>query len=175
MLLVVTVRRALTFEVVALHAAGETLALGNAAHIDELARFEKADVDDLPEFIARGVGNAKFREVAASRNPGFGQVSALRVGQAAFLDVAEANLDGSVTVGFNRLDLCNSAGASLYDGDRNDLVVLVPDLRHADLLAQKAFASHLLRFLQVVSAILWRTGVLRRTHACSNAAFKAPQ
>ena len=52
------------------------------------------------------------------------------------LDVSEANLDGVVAVGRLRLHLRDGAGASLDDGDGDDVVVLIPHLRHSELAAK---------------------------------------
>ena len=52
------------------------------------------------------------------------------------LDVAEADLDGVVAVGRLSFNLRDGAGASLDDRDGDDVIVLVPNLGHADLAAE---------------------------------------
>ena len=52
------------------------------------------------------------------------------------LDVAETDLDGVIAVGCLSFNLRDSAGASLDDRDGNDVVVLVPNLGHANLAAE---------------------------------------
>ena len=52
------------------------------------------------------------------------------------LDVAETDLDGVIAVGCLSFNLRDSAGASLDDRDGNDVIVLVPNLGHANLAAE---------------------------------------
>ena len=63
-LLVVTVRRALALEVVALHRAGEALALADAGDVDPLARGEHVGADHLADLEAREVVDPQLGEVA---------------------------------------------------------------------------------------------------------------
>ena len=62
-LLVVAVARALALEVVALHGAGEALALADARDVDELAGGEDVSVDDLADLVHRDVVDAELRKV----------------------------------------------------------------------------------------------------------------
>ena len=52
------------------------------------------------------------------------------------LDVAKADLNGVVAVGRLSFNLRDGTGASLDDRDGNDVVVLVPNLGHANLAAE---------------------------------------
>jgi hypothetical protein len=51
--------------------------------------------------------------------------------------VREADLDGVVAVGFHGLDLDHGAGAGFDHGDRDQDVLGVVDLGHADFFAEK--------------------------------------
>ena len=53
------------------------------------------------------------------------------------LDLAEADLDGVVAVGLGVADLGDHVGGRGDDGHRDDAVVLVPELGHAELGAQQ--------------------------------------
>ena len=54
------------------------------------------------------------------------------------IDRTECDLHGRVAVTVGGAHLGDDTGPSLDDGDRDDLVVVVPHLRHAELLAQYA-------------------------------------
>ena len=65
MLLVVAVRRALALEVVALHHAGEALALGDAGDVDPVAGGEHVGPDDLADLEGGEVVDPQLDEVLA--------------------------------------------------------------------------------------------------------------
>ena len=50
-------------------------------------------------------------------------------------DIAEAQLDGGVAVGFNGLLLSDDAGACFHNGNRDHLAGLIEDLGHTHFLA----------------------------------------
>ena len=79
MLLVVSVRRALALEVVALHAAGEALALRDGRHVDLVARGEDAGVDLLADLVAARVLEPQLDEALARLDTGPGEVAGLRL------------------------------------------------------------------------------------------------
>src|SRR2546426_822041 len=70
-------------------------------------------------------------------------VAGHRLGDLARVDLPVGELDGGVAVLLLGADLGDDAWPGLDDGDRNDPVVLVEDLGHAELLAQYAFGCHL--------------------------------
>ena len=71
--------------------------------------------------------------------PALAKWPACRLVDLARVDRAEAELDGAVAVVVGGADLGDDAGPGLDHGHRDDLVVLVPDLGHAELLAQDPF------------------------------------
>ena len=79
--LVVTVGSALTREVVALHATGEALALGDGGGVDHLALFEGVGEDLLADGVAAHVVEAKLHELLARGDAGLFEVAELGLGQ----------------------------------------------------------------------------------------------
>src|SRR6201999_176994 len=79
--LVVTVRAALAFEVVPLHATGEALALRDGRDVDLLAGLEDAGVDLLADLVARSVVEAKLNETLSRSHGVLLEVACLRLGQ----------------------------------------------------------------------------------------------
>src|SRR5690606_1099434 len=132
-------------EVVALPDAGEALALALPGHVDLHAGLEDLDGDVLAERVLGGVRRADLDEVTTGGDVRLGEVALEGLVHLARVDVAEGDLDGLVAVDVVRADLGDDVGAGLDDGDRNNTVVLVPHLRHAELLAQDALdlLSHL--------------------------------
>jgi hypothetical protein len=60
------------------------------------------------------------------------------LGGLAGVDLTGGDLDGRVAVLLERADLGHDVRSDLDDGDGDELVVLVPDLGHAELLAEQA-------------------------------------
>ena len=63
------------------------------------------------------------------------------VDPAGLLD-AVGDLEGAVAVGLRGLHLHDPQGRDAHDRDRDDAVLVVPDLGHADLLADKCLGGH---------------------------------
>src|SRR5437016_9173478 len=63
------------------------------------------------------------------------------------------DLQRGVAVTLGRLDLDDPGGRDLDDGDRDGAVLVVPDLRHADLLADDRLGCHLRAFFRPFSAL----------------------
>src|SRR4029079_9938779 len=91
-LLVVALARALTFEVVALHHAGEALALRDAGDVDALAGREDVGADDLADGVRREVVDAQLGEVLARRGAVLLQVAELGLREPLLLRGAERDL-----------------------------------------------------------------------------------
>src|SRR6202035_2727597 len=66
----------------------------------------------------------------------------LGLGEPFGLDGAERELHRGVAVAFGRLELHDATGPGLDDGDRDDPVVRVPDLCHAELAPEDPLAGH---------------------------------
>jgi hypothetical protein len=96
--------------------------------------------------VGGGVSGADLDQVTTRRRPGLDEVTGLRLAHLAPVDLAEPDLDGVVAVGLGAADLGDHVGARGDHGHRDDLVVLVPELGHAELGAQQAlhvaFKSH---------------------------------
>src|SRR3954451_5867840 len=132
-----TVRRAQAVESVALHDTGEALALGRADDIDGLSGAERLHGQLLADRVGRRVCGAELDEVATRRDAGLLEVAGQRLGHPTRADGTEGDLEGGVAVQVGRPDLGDDARAGLDDSDRDECVVLVPDLGHAELLAEK--------------------------------------
>ena len=161
-LLVVTVRRALAGEVVTLHHAGETAALADAGHVDPLAGGEHVGGDDLPELEAREIVDAQLGEVALRRTARGLEVTELRFVEPRGLGLAERDLHGGVAVALRRPELHDATGPGFDDAHRDDPVLVVEDLGHAELSAQNPFLRHRSPLMRV-SAEKFDSGV--STHA----------
>ena len=141
-LLVVPVRRALALEVVALHRAGEALALADAGDVDPLAGTEHVGADHLADLEAGEVVDPQLGEVALRRRVGLLEVPELGLREALGLGVAERELDGRVAVALGRLELDDAAGPGFDHRHRDDAVLVVPDLGHAELAPEDPFGRH---------------------------------
>jgi hypothetical protein len=141
-----TVGGADAVEAVTLHHTGEALALGRAGHVDLVAGGERVDGQLLADRVRRGVGGADLGHVAARGDPGLLELAGGRLGDLATVDLAEPDLDGVVAVALGLADLGHDVRGRRDDGDRDDPVVVVPHLGHAELGAQQAlhvsFNSH---------------------------------
>ena len=123
-------------EAVPLHDTGEALALGRADDVDVLAGLEQLDRDLLAELVARRRRGADLDQVAARGDAGLLEVAGHRLVDLARVDRAVRDLDGVVAVGLAGADLGDDARAGLDHRDRNEPAVVVPDLGHAELLAE---------------------------------------
>ena len=123
---------------VALDDALVAVALADAGDVDLVADCENACLNFVADVHLGGLLHAELLEVLLEGNLSLFQMAELRLGQLGFLDVLKAKLYGVVAVFFGGLLLGHDAGAGLDDGDRDEAVVGVPDLGHAELRAQQA-------------------------------------
>src|SRR5690606_9160866 len=135
---VLTVGRTDTGEVVALHDTSGALALGGRGDVDLRARLEHLSGDLLAQLVAGRIRGAQLDQVTARRDAGLLEVARVRLVDLAGIDLAEADLDGGVAVDVLAADLRDDVGRRLHDGDGDEVVVLVPDLGHAQLGAHDA-------------------------------------
>ena len=147
-----TVGGVVAFEVVTLHDAGEALALSGADDVDQVTGFERVGRDLLADRVAGDVGEAQLDELVAGGHAVLGEVTGLGLVELSGIPIADRDLNGAVAIGLRGLDLDDAARPDLDNGDGNDLVV-VPHLRHADLLANYRFVhsrtvSHAFYFRQ---------------------------
>ena len=139
---VVAVRRTLAFEVVPLHAAGEALALGDRDGVDALAGLPEVSRDLLAHAVVGHVVEPELDERATRVDTRLGVVPRLGLGQGRVAPEPPGHLQCRVTVGLRRLDLDHAHGRDLEHRHRNGAVLVVPDLGHADLLADDRLACH---------------------------------
>ena len=120
----------------ALDATLEALTLGGTDDVDLLDISEISDGDDLADLVLLAVLDADLTKEADRLDASLGEVTSHGLVHVLGLDVAETDLDGVIAVGCLSFNLRDSAGASLDDRDGNDVVVLVPNLGHANLAAE---------------------------------------
>ena len=105
------------------------------------ARVEHVRTELLADLVAVESVGAQLDEVPARGDVGRLEVAGDRLGDLARVDLPVGELDGGVAVLLLRADLGDDARPGLDDGHRNDPVVLVEDLGHAELLAQNALCE----------------------------------
>ena len=120
----------------ALNATLEALTLGGTDDVDLSNIGEVCDGDDVADLVLLGRSNANLTKEPDRLDAGLGKVTSHGLVHVLSLDIAETDLDGIVAVGRLRFNLRDGAGASLDDRDGNDVVVLVPNLGHANLAAE---------------------------------------
>src|SRR5690606_14749032 len=120
-------------EVVALHDTGEALALARADDVDLGPGLEDLDRELLADRVLGGVGRADLRDMTARRDAGLLEVAGERLGDLAGIDLTGGELHGAIAVHLRGAQLGHDVGGDLDDGHRNETVVLIPDLRHAEL------------------------------------------
>ena len=138
-----------TVSAVALDDALVAVALADAGHVHAVALGEHVHLHLVAHVHLGGLGQLELLQGLLAGVAGLLQVAQLRLGELALRHVAVAELNGVVAVLLLGLLLHHGAGASLNNGDRDDLAVGVKDLRHADLLADGLFhdSSSLIRLL----------------------------
>ncbi len=141
-LLVVAVGGALALEIVALHGAGEPLALGHGDGVDPLARAHDLGGELLADLVPTGVVEPELDEVPARLHAGGREMPLLRLVQRRGALDPPGDLQGGVALAFGRLHLHHAQRRDLEDRHRDGAVVLVPDLGHADLLADDRLGRH---------------------------------
>jgi len=131
----------LSFEVVTAHDAGEAMAAGFRADIDELADFE--DLIEF-EFLADFVlcdhvgGQAEFLEDAFGRDARFFEKAAERfVGMLGF-SLVETHDQSAVAV-FVQGAFSDDDGGGFDDGDALDDAVIIEELSHAELSPDRSW------------------------------------
>ena len=141
-MLVVAVRRALTREVVAFHRACEAAAAAHGGDVDAIAHAQDVGFDLLPDRVPADLVDAELDQPPAGGDARLGEVARLGLGEAALLHLPVGDLQGAVPVVVEGLDHHHAAGRDLDDGDRDGAVLVVPDLRHADLFADDRLGCH---------------------------------
>ena len=126
-------------EVPALDSAGIALTFAGADHVHAVAAGEGVGLDDVADVQGAAVVQTKFAQRTLGSHVGFLKVALQGLGHVFDGDVAEADLNRGVAVVLHGLLLDNHAGPRFDDGDRDDVALLVEDLRHADLLADDSF------------------------------------
>ena len=147
--LVVAMAGALAVKVVALHAAGEALALAHGGDVDLVPGRQQADGQLLADLVLGRVRHPQLHQrpsrvdtVARS-----GVVAGLRLVKGAGLAGPEGHLHRGVPVPIRGLELHDAHRRDPDDGDRDGAVLVVPDLGHADFLADDRFGWHSWLFL----------------------------
>ena len=130
--------RALTLEVVALHRPGEALALADRGDVDTLAGVEEVGAEHLAHFEAREVVDAQLGEMLHRRCVGLLQVTELGLREPLRQRGTEGELDRGVAVALRGLQLDDATRPGFDHRHRDDTVLVVPDLGHAELAPEDA-------------------------------------
>ncbi|BAF53575.1 hypothetical protein cgR_0606 [Corynebacterium glutamicum R] len=134
----VTVAGTLASEAMALHSAGVALTLGGTGDVNELDVVEDFNGNVLSNLVTGDIVHTNLGDVAAGGNACFLEVTSQWLVHLAWVDFAVGDLDGVVAIGLNGANLGNYAWTRFNDGNRNNAVLLVEDLSHAELGAQNA-------------------------------------
>src|SRR5262245_11364824 len=157
-------------EPVALHDPRASLALADGGDVDKLALRQQVDADLLAHLVVTDVVEAQLDQLDPGLDPRTLELAGDGLGQLGSLLLSEGHLERAVPVALVRLDLDHAARPHAQDRDRDDVVVVVPDLRHADLLADDRSCGHGVRvFLWLVTRPL-RSGIPRRSASVGCAA-----
>ena len=125
-------------ETVTFLVAREATPHGVAADVDFLAGFEITDGDRATEFQALNGIDAVFAKVTQQLIAGFGQVALCRAVDQLLAGAAETDLHRGIAVGVIALQLGDSTGTRLDQGDRDGFALLVEELGHSQLLPKDA-------------------------------------
>src|SRR5512133_3696272 len=115
-----------------LHDTRGALALAHPGDINDLAWSENVGIELLAEGVLARVVGADLDQVLARRHSSLIEVAGAGFGQLFGLDGAEAKLDSCVTVDVRSTDLGDHARACLDHSHRNNAVIAVPQLGHAE-------------------------------------------
>src|ERR1019366_2717863 len=132
-------------EVVAFVLPGESLSLAHAGHVNALPRGEHLHAEPSSDSDVAGI--AQLLEAVLRLQPGAFEVSAHRLGRALHGLVTEAELQGLVSVGPDRLALHDAARVRLEHRDRDRRSLRREDLGHAHLAGENPFAHSLISML----------------------------
>jgi hypothetical protein len=113
----------------------KTPPLRESDDVDLLAFEEAFDGEHFTHLGIGFSGKANFAKTARGIHPGSLEVSALCITQPTGFASAESDLDCVVAIGFFRLHLGDATGSSFDDGHRNQGIVPIVYLRHAELFA----------------------------------------
>ena len=121
----------------ALHNAGEPVALRCSAHVHEITGLEHGNIHLLPQGKPGGLvfGQSELSKGSQGSGSGFRQMSLDRFGELSFGDGIEPQLNRGVSVGLRGLDLGYETGTRLDDGHGDAVAVHVEKLCHPHLLS----------------------------------------
>ncbi len=137
-----TVAGGSTAKSMTLHCAGEAFATADRSDINEFALLKDLCGDLLANGEVADIVEPQLNEGWARLNARLVEVPSLGHGELSGILHALRDLDGAVAVGIRCLDLNDTARGHAQNGDRDDSVLLVPDLRHADLFADDRLGGH---------------------------------
>src|SRR6185312_6353774 len=146
----VAVRGVAHREVPALDRALETLALGHARDVDDLADLEHVVHLDLGTdrvLVGVLVSEAKFPQAAARLDLGLGEVALGRLGQQRRALGARSDLHGEVTVSVGGLDLGDAVRRRLDQRDGDRAAVFGEEPAHATFFSNQSDAHVLACFV----------------------------
>ncbi len=133
-------------EIPALDNARVALALAGACNVHPLAGFKCVGLDKVAHIQGADVLQAELPKGLLGGDAALLEVARKGLCDPLGLLVPEADLYRVIAVGLHGLLLGHDAGPGLYHCYRDDLTLVVEDLRHADLLSDDPFFHVLLPF-----------------------------
>ena len=127
------VRGTLAAEMMALHHTSESLAFALADHIHILHAAEQLDIDLRAGLEFRRILQTNFMKMPLGPDAALGRVADQGLAYVLGLGVFESELDGVVSIRFDRLHLRDIAWASQDDGHGNGRSLLIENPGHPDL------------------------------------------
>src|SRR5450631_444987 len=122
----------------ALHDAGESLALGGTCDVNVLSRLESRGRELLAQIVGRSLRGTDLRQMAARRDACLLEVARHGLVHLARVDGTKGDLNRVVTVCVGVANVRNHARSGLDHRDGNKTVLGVPNLGHSELLAEHA-------------------------------------
>ena len=150
MVLVVTVRCALTTEIVALHATSKTLTAAHRGDIDDFTSNELVHANFLAHYKAFNRIQAQLDQTTTWGHVVLGKMASGSLVEFFGIFGAISDLQRAVAIRLFGLDLHDAQWLDAQHGHGHNTAILRPHLRHADLFADDRFLCHgepfLLRF-----------------------------
>src|SRR6185369_16073701 len=134
------VRRAHAAEAPALHGARKALALGVAAHVDQLAGDEMVGRNLCADIEQRILGHPEFDEERLGLNLGLREMAALRLGDILGFRDARTQLNGYIAVAVQFATRDDLIAFKRQDGDGHMAAVVLKQAGHPDFFSDHAGA-----------------------------------
>ena len=119
----------------ALHYPSKTFTFCGTDNVDHLPSLEDSCSELLPEGVLGSIGGSYFNNVSAWGDARFCEVTRIWLVDLAWVNRTKCDLHRGIAIYVRGADLRDNTWTGLHNGNGNNLVVLVPYLSHAELLA----------------------------------------